>query len=93
MWIMLGSNERHCCIPGRSEVTNFHFLRLDWENDKELDTKVDAANNDGDSLCHCFCPDSLVDHIAATVLAPEMDDGLLSATTYLDEVLGSTPQT
>jgi hypothetical protein len=48
-----------------------------WENDKELDTKVDAAIEDGDSLCHRFCPDSLVDHIAAKVLALEMDEELL----------------
>jgi hypothetical protein len=66
-----------CCILGRSEVADFHLLQSDWENDKELDTKVDAAIEDGDSLCRPFCPDSLVDHIAAKVLAMEMDDELL----------------
>jgi hypothetical protein len=52
-------------------------LQTDWENDKELDAAVDIAIDDGDSLCHCFCLDSLVDHIAAKALAPEMDDELL----------------
>jgi hypothetical protein len=66
-----------CCILGVSEVADFHLLRSDWENDKELDTKVDAAIEDGDSLCCHFCPDSLVDHIAAKVLALEMDKELL----------------
>ncbi len=42
----------------------------------ELATKVDAANEDGDSLCCCFCLDSLFDHIAAKVFAPEMDEEL-----------------
>ncbi len=37
---------------------------------------MDAAIEDGDSLCRCFCPDSLVDHIAAKVLAPEIDEEL-----------------
>jgi hypothetical protein len=60
-----------CCIPRGSEVDDFHLLRLDWENDKELDAKVDV-----DSLCRRFCPDSLVDHISAK-LVPEMDDELL----------------
>jgi hypothetical protein len=40
----------------------------------ELATKVDAAIENGDSLyCH-FCLDSLLDHIAAKVFAPEMDE-------------------
>ncbi len=43
----------------------------------ELATKVDAAIEDGDSLCFCFCPDSLVDHIASKVFALEMDEELL----------------
>jgi hypothetical protein len=43
----------------------------------ELATEVDAAIEDGDSLCCCFCPDSLLDHIAAEVFAPEMDEELL----------------
>jgi hypothetical protein len=43
----------------------------------ELATKVDAAIEDGDSLCCRFCPDSLLDHIAAKVFAPEMDEELL----------------
>jgi hypothetical protein len=46
-------------------------------NDKELDTAVDAAIEDGDSLCCRFCPDSLLDHIAAKVFASEMDEELL----------------
>jgi hypothetical protein len=66
-----------CCIPGGSEVTDHHLLQLDWENDKEINAEVDAAVDDGDSLCWCFCPDSLIDHIAAKVLALEMDDKLL----------------
>ncbi len=66
-----------CCILGGSEVADFHLLWLDWENDKELDAKVDAAIEDGDSLCHRFCPNSLVDHLAGKVLAPVMDDELL----------------
>jgi hypothetical protein len=63
-----------CCILEGSGVADFHLLRLDWENDKELDTKMDAAIDDGDSLCCHFCPDSFVDHIAAKVLALKMDD-------------------
>ncbi len=43
----------------------------------ELATKVDAAIEDGDSLCCRFCLDSLLDHIAAKVFAPEMDEELL----------------
>ncbi len=43
----------------------------------ELTTKVDAAIKDGESLCCHVCPDSLLDHIAAKVLAPEMDEELL----------------
>jgi hypothetical protein len=43
----------------------------------ELPTKVDAAIEDGHSLCCCFCPDSLLNHIAAKVFAPEMDEELL----------------
>jgi hypothetical protein len=43
----------------------------------ELATKVDAAIEDGASLCCCLCPDSLLDHIAAKVFAPEMDEELL----------------
>jgi hypothetical protein len=43
----------------------------------ELATKVDAAIEDGVSLCCRFCPDSLLDHIAAKVFAPEMDEKLL----------------
>jgi hypothetical protein len=42
-----------------------------------LAIKVYAAIQDGDSLCCCFCPDSLLDHIAAKVFAPEMDEELL----------------
>ncbi len=38
---------------------------------------MDAAIDDGDSLSHRFCPDSLVDLIAANVVAMEMDDELL----------------
>jgi hypothetical protein len=38
---------------------------------------VDAAIEDGDSLCCRFCPDSLLDHIEAKVFAPEMDEELL----------------
>jgi hypothetical protein len=33
----------------------------------ELTTKVDAVIEDGDSLCCHFCPDSLLDHLAAKV--------------------------
>jgi hypothetical protein len=66
-----------CCIPRGCEVADFHLLQPNWENDKELDAKVDAAIEDGDSLCCRFCPDSLVDCIAAKVLAPEIDDELL----------------
>ncbi len=43
----------------------------------ELATKVDAAIEDGDSLCCCSCPDSLLGHIAAKVFALEMDEELL----------------
>jgi hypothetical protein len=43
----------------------------------ELANKVDAAIEDGDSLCCGFCPDSLLGHIAAKVFAPEMDEELL----------------
>jgi hypothetical protein len=43
----------------------------------ELATKVDAAIEDGNSLCCCFCPDLLLDNIAAKVIAPEMDEELL----------------
>jgi hypothetical protein len=43
----------------------------------ELATEVDAAIEDGDSLCCRFCPDSLLVHIAAKVSAPEMDEELL----------------
>ncbi len=45
----------------------------------ELATEVDAAIEDGDSLCCPFCPDSLLDHITITakVFAPEMDEVLL----------------
>jgi hypothetical protein len=43
----------------------------------ELATKVDAANENGDSSCCCYCPDSLPDHIEAKVFAPEMDEELL----------------
>jgi hypothetical protein len=66
-----------CCILGGSEVADFHLLRSDWGNDKEFDTEVDAVIEDGNSLCWCFCLDSRVDHIAAKVLAPEMDEELL----------------
>ncbi len=38
---------------------------------------MDAAVEDGDSSCCCFCLDSLLDHIAAKVFAPEIDDELL----------------
>ncbi len=37
----------------------------------ELATKVDAAIEDGDSLCCRFCPDSLLNHIAAKVFVDE----------------------
>ncbi len=43
----------------------------------ELATEVDVAIEDGDSLCCHFCPDSLLDHIAAKVFAPEMNEELL----------------
>jgi hypothetical protein len=43
----------------------------------ELTTKVDAAIEDGDSSYCRFYPDSLLDHIAAKVFAPEMDEELL----------------
>jgi hypothetical protein len=43
----------------------------------ELATEVDAAIEDGDSLRCRFCPDSLLDHIAAKVIALEMDEELL----------------
>jgi hypothetical protein len=43
----------------------------------KLATKVDAAIEDGDSSCFRFCPDSLLDHIAAKVFTPEMDEELL----------------
>ena len=43
----------------------------------ELATKVDAAIEDGDSLCCRFCLDSLLNHIAAKVFAPEMNEELL----------------
>ncbi len=62
---------------GGSEVTDFHLFLYDEEQDMELATKVDAAIEDGDSLCCHFCPDSLLDHIAAKVFAPEMDKELL----------------
>jgi hypothetical protein len=42
----------------------------------ELATKVDAAIEDGDSSCCCFFPDSLLNHIAAKVFAPEIDEEL-----------------
>jgi hypothetical protein len=43
----------------------------------ELATKVDAAIEDDDFLyCH-FCPDSLLDNIAAEVFTLEMDEELL----------------
>jgi hypothetical protein len=38
---------------------------------------VDAAIEDGDFLRCRFCPDSLLDHIAAKVFALEMDEELL----------------
>jgi hypothetical protein len=43
----------------------------------ELTTEVDAAIEDGDSLCCHFCPDSLLDQISAKVFAPEMNEELL----------------
>jgi hypothetical protein len=43
----------------------------------ELATKVNAAIEDGDSLCCHFFLDPLLDHIAAKVFAPEMDEELL----------------
>ncbi len=38
---------------------------------------MDAAIEDGDSLCYCFCPDLLLDHIAAKVFAHEIIEELL----------------
>ncbi len=38
---------------------------------------MDAAIEDGDLLYCRFYPDSLFDHIAAKVFAPEMDEELL----------------
>jgi len=38
---------------------------------------VDAAIEDGDSLWCRFCPDSLLDHIAAKVFTPEIVEELL----------------
>jgi hypothetical protein len=38
---------------------------------------VDAAVEDSDSSCCYFCSDSLLDHIAAKVFAPEIDEKLL----------------
>jgi hypothetical protein len=38
---------------------------------------VNAAVDDGEFLHRRFCPNSLIDHIAAKVLAPEMGDELL----------------
>jgi hypothetical protein len=46
-----------CCILGGSEVADFQLLRLDSEHDIELATEVDAAVEDGDSLCCRFCSD------------------------------------
>ncbi len=66
-----------CCILEGSEVADFHLLLWDEEHDMEPATKVDAAIEDGDSLCCHFCPDSLLDHIAAKVFALEMDEELL----------------
>jgi hypothetical protein len=66
-----------CCILGGSEVADFHLLLLDEERDMELATKVDAAIEHCDSLCCHFCPDSLINHIAAKVFASEMDEELL----------------
>jgi hypothetical protein len=43
----------------------------------ELATKVDAAIEDGDSLCCRLCPYSLLDHIPAKVFSTEMDEELL----------------
>ncbi len=37
---------------------------------------MDAAIEDGDPLSCRFCPDSLLDHLAAKVFAPEMDEEL-----------------
>jgi hypothetical protein len=39
---------------------------------------VDAAVEDGDSLCCRFCLDSLLDHIAAKIFALDMDEELLT---------------
>ncbi len=38
---------------------------------------MDAAIEDGDSLCCRYCSDSLLDHISAKVFTPEMDEELL----------------
>ncbi len=38
---------------------------------------MDAGIDDGDSLHQSFCPDLLIDHIVAKVLAPKMYDELL----------------
>jgi hypothetical protein len=43
----------------------------------ELATKVDAAIEDNDSSCCHFCPVLILNHIAAKVFAPEMDEELL----------------
>jgi hypothetical protein len=43
----------------------------------ELTTEVDAAIEHGDSSHYHICLDSLLDHIAAKVFAPEMDEELL----------------
>ncbi len=45
---------------------------------------MDAAVEVGDSLCCRFCPDSLLDHIAAKVFTPEMDEELLIVACGLD---------
>ncbi len=66
-----------CCILGGSEVADFHLLLQGEERDIELANKVDAAIEDGDSLYFRFCLDSLFDHIAAKVFAPEMNEELL----------------
>ncbi len=66
-----------CCILGEGEVADFHLLLQNEEHDMELATEVNAVIEDGDSLCCRFCPDSLLDHIAAKVFTPEMDEDLL----------------
>jgi hypothetical protein len=43
----------------------------------DLATELDAAIEDGDSSCCRICLGSLLDHIAAKVFAPEMDEELL----------------